>query len=480
MGQFASASVNNSQARKCLQAGWTIALSCLAAVVRIPYLSSKSLSLDEGFSVFMGRADVTTFAHLVWKGELNMVLYYLVLRLWIHLGSTEFLIRSMSVLAAVATIPVVYLLGLRLFGRTAALAAAFLLAAHPAHVAFSQEARSYSLAVLLLCLSSLWLLRMLERPSPGNWVGYAVLSACAVYSHFFAVLVLLAQWCALFLSAPRPLPSRGLQKAAGLLIALLAPAAIFVLARERVLAPWIPAPTARDFLELLNVLALPRWRSLLYVFLWIAAIAWNAPKRAENPSCRCWPQRFVILWLFVPIALTISALTIRPVFVPRFLLVCLPASVLLAGAGFSKLLSNVRWLALVLLGLTLLYSASSLRFYFRHSDLKENWRGAAAYVASQLHRDDGVILLPVYAQFTFNYYRSASSAARIPILSGVDWKLQSRVPQRMWFVASGFVNPQSGEAEVSAFQTAQKGSYRLTQYHEFGGVKVWLFESNAS
>jgi mannosyltransferase len=479
MRYFVSASVNSLRISEKSQLVWPITLACVAAVVRIPYLSSKSLSLDEGFSVFISRADVTTFTHLVWNGELNMLLYYMVLRLWIHLGTSEFLIRLLSVSAGVATIPVVYFLGLRLFGQKAAITAAVLLLLHPAHVAFSQEARSYTLALLLICLSSLWLLRMLERPSSGNWMGYAIFSAFAVYSHFFAALVLIAQWAALTF-APRPIPWRTLMRAVGLLFALLAPAAIFLLARQRVLASWVPMPRARDFVELLNILALSGWRSLLYVVLWTAAIAWSADKVQGNPPGRRWPQLFTLLWLFVPILLTLAALTIRPVFVPRFLLVCLPAGVLLAGAGFSQLSGSMRWFAVMLLGLTLLYSGSSLRFYFRHSDLKEDWRAATAYVLTQLQSHDGVTLVPTYAQFTFDYYRAANRAARTPIAIGVDWNLQRSLPKRIWFLSSGFLSPQAADNEVKRFQGATKGSYRMTQHREFNGVQVWLFETDSS
>ena len=87
--------------------------------------------------------------------ELNMVLYYTLLREWMHFGQTEFVIRSLSALFGIAAIPAVYRLGRRLFDVPTGLIAAALLATHSFHIRYSQEARAYSLQVFLLILCDL-------------------------------------------------------------------------------------------------------------------------------------------------------------------------------------------------------------------------------------------------------------------------------------------------------------------------------------
>ena len=59
---------------------------------------------------FLSRTDALNLRHFFWHGEVNMVLYYLLLRIWIHLGVSEFVIRLFSVCAAVATIRILYLI----------------------------------------------------------------------------------------------------------------------------------------------------------------------------------------------------------------------------------------------------------------------------------------------------------------------------------------------------------------------------------
>ena len=94
------------------------------------------------------------FLRLLWSYQGNMTLYYVLLRAWIHLGDSEFTVRCLSVLFGVLTIPATYALGARLFDRATGLLAAVLLSVHSFHIAFSQEARGYSLLSLLLVLTS--------------------------------------------------------------------------------------------------------------------------------------------------------------------------------------------------------------------------------------------------------------------------------------------------------------------------------------
>src|ERR1700760_1253392 len=100
--------------------------------------------------------DWYNFARLLWRREANMSLYYLLLRGWIHLGSSETWIRALSVFFALAPLPVIYLLGKRLFSRRAGMVACVLMAVNAFHIRYSQEARAYTLVVLLVALASLF------------------------------------------------------------------------------------------------------------------------------------------------------------------------------------------------------------------------------------------------------------------------------------------------------------------------------------
>jgi hypothetical protein len=65
-----------------------------AAVLLVFRLTSQGLNLDEGFSAYLGRISAIDFVATVWNSEFNMVLHYALLRAWMHLGHSEFVIRS--------------------------------------------------------------------------------------------------------------------------------------------------------------------------------------------------------------------------------------------------------------------------------------------------------------------------------------------------------------------------------------------------
>ncbi len=105
-------------------------------------------------------------------------------------GFSETAIRSVSALAGVATIPVVYELGRIALSRRAGLIAAALTACSPFLVWYSQEARSYELLVLMAAVVLLLAVRARERPTPARLAAWAVACCLGLLTHYFALLVI--------------------------------------------------------------------------------------------------------------------------------------------------------------------------------------------------------------------------------------------------------------------------------------------------
>ena len=190
------ASVNQSaDASPVPGAHWLTLLLLLAAgvAVRFLHLISKPFWFDECFSVEVARIGWGNFLRLLWWREANMSLYYLLLRIWLHFGQTEFFIRSLSALIAAATLPAIYWLGRLLYNRRVGLIAAALFAFNAYSVRYAQEARSYALFLLLATLSSCFLIALLREPLRRNRLGYVLASSLAVYAHFYALLLVVAQ-----------------------------------------------------------------------------------------------------------------------------------------------------------------------------------------------------------------------------------------------------------------------------------------------
>ncbi len=158
--------------------------------------------LDEGSSLAIAQSGWATLARLIFIDEANMELYYVLLHVWLALGNSELVVRALSVVFAVATLPALYALGARLFDRGVGLIAVLLLTLNATHIEYAQEARSYTLLVFLVTASFLFFLRSLQRPCLGNWCGYVLGSVLACYAHFFGMLVLPTIWLRLCLRSP--------------------------------------------------------------------------------------------------------------------------------------------------------------------------------------------------------------------------------------------------------------------------------------
>ncbi len=186
---------------------WAIVgLTALGAAIRFSTLGLQSYRHDE--AVTAGRvliASLTGTMHLVWTSESTPPLYYLLAWGWSHLfGVHEVGLRSLSALFGTATVPVAYLAGRELIGRRVGLVIAALVAVNPILVWYSQDARAYALLVLLSTAALLFFLRARRTASRRDLAWWAVFSALALATHYFAFfpLAIEALW---LLVAVRPL-----------------------------------------------------------------------------------------------------------------------------------------------------------------------------------------------------------------------------------------------------------------------------------
>jgi mannosyltransferase len=200
-------------------------LTVLAAALRFPTLGLQSYHHDE--VVTASRVLGGNFwdaMEAVWSSESAPPLYYALAWLWTQLtGTAELGLRSFSAVAGIATTPVAYLLGAELRGRRTGIAAAALVAVNPMLVWYSQEARAYALLVLLTSLAALYFVRALEHGRRRDARRWAIVSALALATHYFAVfpVALEALWL-LHRRGRAARPAVGIVAAAGLLLAPLA------------------------------------------------------------------------------------------------------------------------------------------------------------------------------------------------------------------------------------------------------------------
>ena len=473
----------------------------MAGVLRLHSLAAKSFWFDEGVSVAIARLDWYNFARILWRREANMSLYYLLLHFWLYFGGSEFFIRALSVLFAVASIPLMYLLGRRLFDSRVGMAAAALLAVNAYHVQYSQDARSYSLVVLLCLLSSLYFVKTLDDPSAGNRATWVLTSALAVYAQFFSLLLVVAQWLSVRI-LDRELAPLKIKHVWRWIAFLISPVLVFVATTGTGPLRWVQRPNLQE-LWTFGLHLTGNGGTLLflgYLGTFVAALSFALRSCAETqPLSQPWGCRFLALWLIFPIALTLLVTLVKPLFVPRYFTFCLPALLLLVAAGVAQV--RFWWLRIAVLIVLLSLSFRGTTEYYTHDvDIqRDDWRAVSRYLLNQVQPGDALLFHVPMGRMPYEFYRSLSrptsaspvvlyphhADGRLTFLDFVEKPDEAEIERslashpRVWMVLT-YAETQMGLADARSQElTALVGkTHFLAERHDFSGVEVLLYTTN--
>jgi mannosyltransferase len=387
------------------------------AVVRFLFLTRKPFWFDEYFSAEVARISWGSFLHLLWWREANMSLYYVLLRIWMQLGHSEFYIRSLSVAISGATIPAVYWVARQLYDKRVALVAAALFTFNAYSVRYAQEARSYALFLLLATLSSGFVIAFAREPVRRNRIVYVLVSVLAVYAHFYALLLLGVHWLALNWLGRRGWStdqSRGqvpaeLRRAWITIGIAVLPLLVFVAKTGAGPIRWIQRPGLHDLLAFCaNLSGSNRWPLPVICAAACIVAATPAGRRlwARDQPWETWRSQFLLLWLLLPVAVTCLLSFARPVFLGRYMIFCLPALLILVAYGLTRL--RQAWLlAAALTGLLLLCMQGVFFIYANDFDNERDSSGAAAgFVFDHAQTGDAVLFHIAETRIPYEFVRS--------------------------------------------------------------------------
>ncbi len=466
-----------------------LAATALAAVLSLFWIGRKSLWIDETSSIFYVYDWSGMWQELL-HHEANMWSYYILLHFWLKLGDSEAFLRSLSALFAVATIPILYLLGRRLLNRRAGVIAGVLLAVNPFFIRYAQEVRGYTLAVCLVTLASYLFVLALERRTPALWVAWAACMALGIYTHFFAALVCVTQLLCLPVLGRR-FPWRGAVLGLGALTLFLLPLVLFEpLGSDQI--GWMHRPESwRTIPHFYRYATGSRPLLALYTLFGAATILLGA----RRPAPGTWPplgwgHLYVVAWAVLPVLIAyVFARKVKPIFEPRYLIIIVPALALLGGLCIARL--PRAWLrALVVAGMLYL-SARCLYWYYADYD-KENWRDASSWALAQARPGDAAVFYWWSGREAFRYYlhRAGPRAPQVVPLDlttqaenrnnpryRLDPKRLDRLPAlypRVWL----FLRGDSGGGDCVAMLKTLEAHYQCVAKKNFQYVGVRLFEKS--
>ncbi|MGQ9600362.1 MAG: glycosyltransferase family 39 protein [Anaerolineae bacterium] len=437
-------------------------ITVLALGLRLYHLEAQSLWYDEGFSVYLARIDLGAITERT-AADIQPPLYYYLLHLWMQLfGDTEGAVRSLSLLFGVATVPLLYAVAWQLFRRRlAGLLAALLIAISPLHLWYSQEARMYTLLTFLCLLSSYLLLRIVQQPlhSPTSqgakigeelllWFAFTLLSVAAVYTHYFALLILAFQASYLLLIwwshrfRPMRLVWGGLGSGIVILLAYL-PWLPFLFTRYRIDASYWPGRL--KLLEALLDISLSFiggesvaesegvgfliGYSLVLSLSLVALVSQASRLTHRTGDNRLLPGSFhpllfLLLYLLLPPVLILALSYNSPKFNARYAMISHPAFLLTLAGGLTALwqrqtgsIGNVLRGASGALSLLFILAVSGYadwNAYGNPNFARADFRGAVRYLRAHLGPDEAVVLCSGHMFPVFDYYAQGLERHLLP------------------------------------------------------------------
>ncbi len=173
-----------------------IAILVVGAALRIYRLGDECIWLDEVVSYpYLDLPTLGEYLEEVRSHDPPMSpLYFTLQYYWARaIGDSVTAVRSLSVVFGLASIVLVYVLGVVLYNRSAGLIAALCTAMAIPHVYHAQEIRVYALLQCLALGSMLTLVLALRQGGRRWWIAHAVCNALILTTHLFGVLLIVAQ-----------------------------------------------------------------------------------------------------------------------------------------------------------------------------------------------------------------------------------------------------------------------------------------------
>lgn len=419
-----------------------IIILLVATLLRLYHLDFRALWWDEGLSLFFARLDYAANAQIaVTLADTNPPIYRLLLGVWLNLvGWSAWTARLFSVLPGVVLVAIAYRLARELkFPRERALTAMALCAASPMLVYYAQEAKGYSLVAMAGTASVLLWLKLLPHSqipklkggSVGVWRLWGLMLLLTIGSHYIAAFLVAVEnlWTAvLTLRSWRGGERLWLKHWAwqiGIQAVVAAALLPFALLTFGGTSAAIRGETG-EFTGLSgpaqffgqHALELTQGPTAGGAWAWVAVVVvigllvigyWELDAKRRDwrldLEFGIWSLRFefwgLLSWIALPILFGFILNTYHEFFFPRFVLYTVPAIMLLAASGLSRLTlakppvgvvsRSTRYSLITSLFIVALWLPTLKAHYTAPGDPAEDWRPVANALRPLVREGDAAI-----------------------------------------------------------------------------------------
>jgi mannosyltransferase len=421
--------------------GPSVVPALLMLVVGRIGLRRPVIGWDENATWLASRRSVGQLVDLAGNFDGVISPYYLFMHFWTSVfGDSEFAMRAPSLITVALGVGISAELGRRLFGPAVGLLTGLLLVTVPQLSRYAQDARAYGFAFLFATLATLLLYRALHAPSKARWIAYAITVTLLGLSHILALLVLIGHAYAVLTRARQdPAGTKPLRWAVATAVAML-PVLPFVylgLTQRGTQLDWLPPMTVRQVLDAPGDIFGGAAVGLLLVGLALTA----------RHHDRRLPRELALMAVAPPAVLMGVSFVTSPLWVPRYVLVVVPAVCLCAALALRTVPLRAIGALLLLIGVCL---PAQLRVRGETSHTGPDFRAVARHLDRWQQPGDVIVY---------------GTAGTWSLRAGIDYQLRGRTKPRDVLLQT----PAAEVGELDAVQCADPvaclGSAR----------RVWFF-----
>ena len=475
----------------------------LSLILRIFKLDAEDIWVDEMFSINLAHNNIFEIITGSLK-DLNPPLYYIILHYWSSLfGNGEFVTRIPSVIFGIISIYIIYKIGRLILNKEVGLISAFMLSISLFHIRYSQEARSYSLLVLLVLISNYYFFQILKEDKnkidknkiTDIWkkkifidikkLGYLISTVAMLYTHFYGIFYVMFQNIYYLLIYRKDIKNWIILQ--GSILLLFIPWLPFVLAQTtRIInkgLPIIGPPTLEKFYRTMEtfsgngiILYIFFLIGMIYVLRLYKKIRLDKNKKNRKEEIKSSGIIFLLGWLFVPIIISMAiSYFIMPIYVDRYVIASLPSLILI----FSMMTYNIRKtvIILALLIIFIVPTISATERYYEKPQ-KEEWKKAVNYIEAHKKDGDFIIIFPEFRGLPFAYYYNKTN-------NRSDFKATNNITEieniikghnRVWFVTT--IIRRDLKEDAKDIEKIFSKNFIRGKTIKFSNIKIYLYSKN--
>ena len=383
---------------------YPVSLILLNFLLKLFFLDSRDIAMDEPFSIFYSQVDFSTLFNML-KTENHPPFHFLILHYWINLfGISAFSVRFLSLIFSVATVFFIYRIGQKFFSVRAGLIASLIFTFSNYQLIFAHEARSYSLFALLTSISIFLFFAFIYLRNQKKYIYLLILvNTLLIYTHFFGFFVLFIELCSCLIIKEHR--KQLLKRYVLILIAtfiLFLPYFSIFISRFRIASlkgTWLAPPVISDLYNMV-------WRFsnvpvIAVFFLSILLLAllkylWKGG-RSEFTSSNV---KILFTWFFLPYLLMFFVSFKIPMFLDRYVIFISPGFYLLVAISISYLMKPAKWFYIFGLGSVCLMAVT----FTPNVDNNRRIREVVEKV-KELKKDNSIVYIcPEWLDLGFTYY----------------------------------------------------------------------------